>query len=78
MKRLILIALIPAMVGCAGLTKQQQSLVGGAIGAVAGHQLTGADKDRVWTMAFGALAGAMIGNAFEAATESGDWWRFWD
>ena len=45
MKQLILIALIPAMVGCAGLTKQQQSLVGGAIGAVAGHQLTGADKD---------------------------------
>ena len=78
MKRLILIALIPAMVGCAGMTKQQQSLVGGAIGAVAGHQLTGADKDRVWAMAFGTLAGAMIGNAFEAATESGDWWRFWD
>jgi uncharacterized protein YcfJ len=78
MKRLVLIALIPALVGCANLTKQQQSLAGGAIGAVAGYQLTGADKDKVWAMVLGTLAGAMIGNVFEATTESGDWWKFWD
>ena len=78
MKRLILIALIPALVGCAGMTKRRQSLLGGVVGAVAGYQLAGADEDQVWAMALGTLAGAMIGNAFEAATESGDWWRFWD
>ena len=86
MKRLILIALIPAMVGCAGMsnwydtgmTKQQQSLLGGVVGAVAGNQLGEGHKDQKWAIGLGALAGAMIGNAFEAATESGDWWRFWD
>ena len=87
MKRLILIALIPAMVGCAGMinsydtgitNKQRQSLLGGAVGAVAGYQLAGADKDRVWAMALGTLAGTVIGNSFEAITESRDWWRFWD
>tara|TARA_Y100000780_G_C13317467_1_gene276369 strand:+ start:163 stop:399 length:237 start_codon:yes stop_codon:yes gene_type:complete len=78
MKRLILIALIPALVGCAGMTKQQQSLVGGVGGAVVGYQLAGAKTDQVWATLFGTLAGAMIGNAFEAITESRDWWRFWD
>ena len=78
MKRLILIALIPAMVGCAGMTKQQQSLLGGVVGAVAGNQLGEDHKDQKWAIGLGTLAGAMIGNAFEAATESGDWWRFWD
>ena len=52
--------------------------MGGVVGGVAGYQLTGADKDKVWAMALGTLAGAMIGNVFEAATKSGDWWRFWD
>ena len=47
MKRLILIALIPALVGCAGMTKQQQSLVGGVGGAVVGYQLAGAKTDQV-------------------------------
>ena len=76
MKRLILIALIPALVGCAGMTKQRQSLLGGVVGAVAGYQLAGAKTDQVWGTAVGTLAGAMIGNAFEAITESRDWWRF--
>ena len=78
MKRLILIALIPALVGCAGLTKQQQSLVGAVAGAVAGSQLGKGHQDRSWAIGLGTLAGAMIGNAYEAITESGDWWRFWD
>ena len=78
MKRLILIALIPALVGCAGMTKQRQSLVGGVVGAVVGYQLVGAKTDQVWGTVVGTLAGAMIGNAYEAITESGDWWRFWD
>ena len=78
MKRLILLALIPVLVGCAGMTKQQQSLLGGVVGAVAGNQLGEGHKDQGWAMAFGTLAGTMIGNAFEAATESGDWWKFWD
>ena len=34
--------------------------------------------DQVWATLFETLAGAMIGNAFEAITESRDWWRFWD
>ena len=78
MKRLILIALIPALVGCAGMTKHQQSLVGGVGGAVVGYQLAGAKTDQVWGAAVGTLAGARIGNAYEAISESGDWWRFWD
>ena len=68
MKRLILIVLIPALVGCAGMTKQRQSLLGGVVGAVAGYQLAGADKDQVWAVGLGTLAGAMIGN-YEAAAE---------
>ena len=78
MKRLILIALIPALLGCVGMTKQQQSLLGGVVGAVAGNQLGEGHKDQKLAIGFGTLAGAMIGNAFEAATKSGDWWRFWD
>ena len=78
MKRLILIALIPALVGCAGMTKQRQSLLGGVVGAVVGYQLAGAKTDQVWGTAVGTLAGAVIGNAYEAITESGDWWRFRD
>ena len=62
MKRLILIALIPALVGCAGMTKQQQSLLGGAVGAVAGYQLGKGHKDQSWAIGLGTLAGAMIGN----------------
>jgi len=68
MKRLILIALIPAMVGCAGMTKQQQSLLGTAVGAVAGYQLGKDHKDQGWAIGLGTLAGAMIGN-YEAAAE---------
>ena len=78
MKRLILIALIPALVGCAGMTKQQQSLVGGVGGTVVGYQLAGVKTDQVWATLFVTLAREMIGNAFEAITESRDWWRFWD
>ena len=36
MKRLILIALIPVLVGCTGMTKQQNQLLGGIVGAAAG------------------------------------------
>ena len=61
MKRLILIALIPALVGCAGMTKQQQSLLGGVVGAVAGNQLAEGHKDQGWAIGLGTLAGAMIG-----------------
>ena len=78
MKRLILITLIPALVGCAGMTKQRAQLLGAAVGAVAGNQLGEGHKDQKWAIGLGALAGAMIGNAFEAATESGGWWKFWD
>ena len=68
MKRLILIALIPALVGCAGMTKQQQSLLGATIGAVAGYQLGKGHEDQGWAIGLGTLAGAMIGN-YEAAAE---------
>ena len=68
MKRIILIALIPALVGCAGMTKQQQSLLGAAVGAVAGYQLGKGHKDQGWAIGLGTLAGAMIGN-YEAAAE---------
>ena len=68
MKRLILIALIPALVGCAGMTKQQQSLLGGVVGAAVGNQLGEGHKDRRWAIGLGTLAGAMIGN-YEAAAE---------
>ena len=62
MKRLILIALIPALVGCAGLTKQQTQLLGAVVGAVAGSQLGKGHQDRGWAIGLGTLAGAMIGN----------------
>ena len=79
MKRLILIALIPALVGCAGMTKQDQaSLFGGVAGAIAGNELGEGHKDQRWGIALGTVAGAMIGTVLEAITESGDWWRFWD
>jgi len=78
MKRLILIALIPAMVGCAGMTKQQTQILGSIVGAAALNELGEGHRDRRWAIGLGALAGAMIGNAFEAATESGGWWKFWD
>ena len=78
MKRLILIALIPTMVGCAGMTKQQTQLLGAVVGAAAGNEMGEGHKDQKWAIGLGALAGAMIGNAFEAATESGGWWKFWD
>ena len=64
-KRLILIALIPALVGCAGMTKQQQSLLGAAVGAVAGYQLGKGHKDQGWAIGLGTLAGTMIGNYSE-------------
>ena len=62
MKRLILIALIPTLVGCAGMTKQRQSLLGGVVGAVAGYQLGKGHKDQGWAIGLGTLGGAMIGN----------------
>ena len=58
MKRLILIALIPAMVGCAGMTK---TFLGTTLGAVAGYQLGKTHKDRDWAIGLGALTGLMIG-----------------
>ena len=61
MKRLMLIALIPAMVGCAGITKQQTQLLGAAIGAVAGYQLGEGHKDQDWAVGLGTLTGLMIG-----------------
>ena len=61
MKRLILIVLIPALAGCAGMTKQQTQLLGGVVGAVAGYQLGKTHKDRDWAIGLGALTGAMIG-----------------
>ena len=68
MKRLILITLTPALVDCAGMTKQQQSLLGTAVGAVAGYQLGKGHEDQGWAIGLGTLAGAMIGN-YEAAAE---------
>ena len=77
MKRLILIALIPALVGCAGMTNQQQaSLLGGVLGAAVGNELGEDHKDRRWALGLGTVAGAMIGNAYQAITESEDWWPF--
>ena len=61
MKWLILVALIPAIVGCAGLTKQQQQILGATIGAVAGYQLGKTHKDQDWAVGLGALSGAMLG-----------------
>ena len=68
MKRLILITLIPALAGCAGMTKQQAQLLGAAVGAVAGYQLGKGHEDQGWAIGLGTLAGAMIGN-YEAAAE---------
>ena len=65
MKRLILTALIPAMVGCAGMIK---TFLGTTIGAVAGYQLGKGHEDQGWAIGLGTLAGAMIGN-YEAAAE---------
>ena len=76
MKRLILIALIPAMVGCADMTKQRAQLLGAAVGAVAGYQLGKGHEDQGWAIGLGALAGAMIGSGLLATSES--WWSFWD
>ena len=78
MKRLILIALIPAMVGCAGITKQQTQLLGAVVGAAAGNEMGEGHKDQRWAIGLGALAGALIGNGLLATSESGDWWKFWD
>ena len=58
MKRLILIALIPALVGCAGMTK---TFLGTTIGAVAGYQLGKTHKDQDWAIGLGALTGLMLG-----------------
>ena len=62
MKWLILIALMPAMVGCVGITKQQLSLLSGVVGAAAGYQLGKDHKDQGWAIGLGTLGGAMIGN----------------
>ena len=77
MKQLILLALIPAMVGCANLTKQQNQLLGAAVGAAAANELGEGRKDQRWAIGLGALTGAMIVNAIREA-KSGDWWPFWD
>lgn len=61
MKRLILIALIPAMVGCVGITKRQAQLLGASMGAVAGYQLGKSHKDQDWAIGLGTLTGLMIG-----------------
>ena len=61
MKRLILIALIPAMVGCAGITKQQAKYLGAAMVAVAGYQLGKGHKNQGWAVGLGTLSGLMIG-----------------
>ena len=50
------------------MTKQQQSLLGGVVGAVAGYQLGKGHEDQGWAIGLGTLAGAMIGN-YEAAAE---------
>ena len=78
MKRLILIALIPTMVGCAGMTKQQTQLLGGVVGAAALNELGEGHKDRRWAIGLGTLAGGLIGSKLQDTTESGDWWKFWD
>ena len=76
MKRLILIVLIPAMVGCAGMTKQQTQLLGAVVGAAAGNKKGKGHKDRRWAIGLGTLAGALIGNELLATSES--FWKFWD
>jgi|TARA_B100001971_G_scaffold185447_1_gene184728 hypothetical protein len=60
MKRLILIALIPALVGCVGMPKPAQ-LLGATMGAVAGYQLGKSHKDQDWAIGLGTLTGLMIG-----------------
>ena len=77
MKRLILLALIPALVGCANLTKQQNQLLGAVVGVAAANELAEGHKDQRWAIGIGTLAGAMIVNAIREA-RSGDWWPFWD
>ena len=47
------------------MTKQQQSLLGATIGAVAGYQLGKDLKDQGWAIGLGTLGGAMIGNYSE-------------
>ena len=58
MKRLILIALIPALVGCAGMTN---NILGTTIGAVAGYQLGKTHEDQDWAIGLGALTGLLLG-----------------
>ena len=58
MKRLILIALIQALVGCTGMTK---TFLGTTIGAVAGYQLGKTHEDQDWAIGLGALTGLMLG-----------------
>ena len=62
MKRLILVALIPAIVGCAALTKEQNRFLGAAVGAIAGYQLSKDRQDHVWAIVSGAATGALFGN----------------
>ena len=62
MKRLILIALIPALVGCNSLTKTQNQLLGAALGSWAGYQLFKGHGDQDWAIGLGALGGAVAGS----------------
>ena len=61
MKRLILIVLIPALVGCNALGKTQNQLLGAAIGAFAGYHFLKGHRDQDWGIALGALSGAAAG-----------------
>ena len=62
MKRLILIALIPTLVGCAGLSQQQEQGLGTFVGAFAGYNLGQGHKHQSWAMLLGALSGIVAGS----------------
>ena len=80
MKRLILLALIPTMVGCANLTTQQNQFVGAAVGALAAYQLGQGHKDKDWATVPGALVGVIavdVFPVFDTIFDSRNWsWPF--
>ena len=80
MKQLILLALIPAMVGCANLNKQQGRILGAAVGAFAAYQLGQGHKDKDWATVPGALVGVIavdVFSVFDSIFDSRNWsWPF--
>ena len=61
MRRLILIALIPALGGCNAWGISQYQLLGAALGSWAGYHFLKGHRDQDWGIALGALAGGAAG-----------------